>query len=77
MSFTNGDVRCKKSEPEQKTASKSVDADRRGSRASVKKINQAKIPKGGSFFGGAQLGMTRVLSEAKRISFHTVNIEYN
>ena len=43
----------------------------------LKKFNQAKIPKGGSFFGGAQLGMTRVLSEAKRISFHTVNIEYN
>ena len=44
MIFINGDVRCKKCEPEQKTASESVDADRRGSHASVKKINSNKNP---------------------------------
>ena len=44
---------CKKCEPKKKTASKSVDAERRESHASVKKINSKKNPRGGGFFGGA------------------------
>ena len=46
MIFTNGDVLCKKCEPEQKTASKSVDADLRRSFACVKKINSKKNHQG-------------------------------
>ena len=41
---------CKKCEPEQKTASKSVGAEQRKSLACIEKKNRAKIPKGGSFF---------------------------
>ena len=45
MICINGAVLCKKCELEQKTASKSVDAVRRGSRTCVKKINSKKIIK--------------------------------
>ena len=66
LAFTIRDLLWKKWEPEEKTASKSVDAPRRHSLACVKKINSSKnSSRWLSCLGGAKLCLLQILMRRK------------